>query len=236
MKTKRFQKPFYVSAEELKNYLDIRLDELAEEYNHSASFIIEKILVDALLPKNTFAKELVVKHLYSSDGAESVKQTLSELFFHNSSGFGWASMYRNFKPVIDFCLLNVDKQMTILDTHIEYQNFLNEFQAIVDYVERCSQQIPDIFDRAECQSRSKWLRKFYNNTCEKKNNVRSVELFQIIKDLFFMLDDQSITYCFLRDIVQMSTFNESVQARIELHNIINSISKDWSENNDRTNI
>ena len=62
---------------------------------------------------------------------------------------------------------------------------------------------------------------------EDPSNIVIRQHFELVRDCWDMLDDWSITYRYLMDLVTMGEFQESTIARNDLYDIISEISKEW---------
>lgn len=226
MTPKKLQKAFNISNEQTKNYIDRRIEDIATANYSSTSFILENAVLSSLLPKNEEARKIIFHHLYPVNG-EGVKETLDAIFDYNSAGLDWNSKHSNFLPLVEFCLQYVKKSAMLSDTNTIMHHLLNQFSSIVDVIERCSQHIIDPFDEAMYKNKSSWARKIYDNAKEKPSDIPIVEIFEIIKDCWVMLDDWSITYRLLSDLAAVSEFEESVESRNALVDTISEVSKSW---------
>ena len=229
MAQKKYQRGIIHSSETIKIILDHRIDDIALLTKQTTSNIVENALLDGLFPKNRDARDIIQANLYGDTDNRGVKETLIALFRFNSTGCNWLSKYRNFMPLLDFCLLYVDKQARLSDNNGVFTSFLNDFHSIANYTERCAQQIPDHFERSEYKSITNWIKMLYDTACNDPSKIYIIELFKVIKDLWLMIDDWNTTYFLLESIVTMGEFIETVESRNELYNIVDTISQEWGD-------
>ena len=81
MRVKTEKKMISLAKPDLINRI---LKDKSETLNITESAVVEQVLVDNFLPKNSDAKFIVENYLYSENG--SVSKTLSALFSDNAAG------------------------------------------------------------------------------------------------------------------------------------------------------
>lgn len=226
MEKKRIQRILYFSSQETKELIESRLEDISQKSSRSIPCIIEEILLDNLLPKNEEAKKMIIDSFCSGDMNGKVKKILGELMAFNSVGTNWYSRYNNFSPIIDYCLKYAENSRFNSQKIDVLHHFLNQFESIVQRIEKCSNYCIELYDKEMYLKISEWAKQLYKDAKEgKKIIVR--DHFELIKDCWSMFDDWTITYRYLMDLVSISEFPDDNKCRCELIDVIDKISKDW---------
>lgn len=222
---KKLQKAFNISCESAKFYIDHIVEDIAKVNNISGSFVIEKILLDALLPSNEIIRSIVINE-YAKD--TFIKQTLTSIFDYNSMGKGINAKHNNLLPLVDYCMKNSQNAPLPKKRKPATQAYTHYFKAIVDVIELHAKEITDNdIDKKAYKQHSEWSKALYSDI-SKGIYERCLYLsFALIRDCWSLLSDWSITYKFLSEIVLLSTFNDNIAAKNELIDILKDISEEW---------
>lgn len=229
MKNKRIQKPFYVSSERNKAFLDTRIDDVARENNRSASYVMEKILLDALLPSNEEAREIIQNNLYPDLECGGVQKTLAALFRNNCGIYGWDSKHDNFLPVIEYCLYFVSPTATCRGDEPVLRPFLDELKSTIEKIESAIEYCIEEHERVLYESELNFTKNYCNDAVENPSGIIIRRCFEIVRVYWKALSSWSTTYQLLYDAAQLGDFEESAISRNKLYKVIDSISKEWTE-------
>lgn len=227
MAMKKIQKAFYLSSEYVKNFIESRIEDISIKTQRSSSYIIENLLLDGLLPENEEAKSIVRNHLYPDSERGGVQKTLEAIFAYNAAGANWNSKHDNFKPLVDYCLVFGTPSATYNGKGTVLPHFYSQLSDVVDRIENCANSCIEPYDRKRYEAKAEWAKSLYKTSQENPNEIVIRNHFELVRDCWEMLDNWSITYRYLMDLVTMGEFQESTIARNDLYDIINDISKEW---------
>ncbi len=215
-----YQKSFYCSSKASFNFITGRTNDLAEREGRTASFIIESIIKNRILPKNSDAASLVENFLYEENG---VKQTLETAFQNNAAGLNCKSVCGDFKPLVKFCLDFLATNSTCSGDEPILYHFRSQLESVVKKIENDAPQCIEMGDRKGFLEIANHAKDLYNASLKTPDKISIKAFFEVIYDCFEMLKDLSITYRCLADLVSMGTFEETVIARNELFNTIENV-------------
>ena len=194
--------------------------------NRSLSAVIERIVLNALLPKNDEAKYVIENSLYSENG--SIDETLIGLFSNNAAGINGFSKRDNYLPLVEFAYkYYAGNHISISDTESEYKHTCFQFNSVVNIIRKESDLNPENFQLTQNLA---YAESIYNDFISTPDMVQLINIFMIILSNWDLLKGLDRTYRLLMDLVILcSRFNvsETLEKRLELLDIINSISKEW---------
>ena len=223
MGNKKTQKIFYYSTLEKKHFIENRIEDIARQTQHSASYIIEDTLLNGLLPKNDLARHIIQNHLYTRQ-VNHINNTLAALFSINSAGINWRSKYDNFKPFVEFCIYNLEnaENDNIHDT--EMSHFKKQLEAILSYISIFIDSSNNPLEKDFYVSQIKKAEHLLNETDQE---ILTKDFLYIINDCWDILKDYTYTYRSLTSFVNMFKIQENVYTRTKLFNIICEASEQW---------
>ncbi len=228
MAFKKIQKMFYFSNESNKNFIESRVGDMAKKEQRSESFIIEKLLLDGLLPENEEAKSIIKNYLYADNETSGVKLTLEALFSSNAAGTNWNSKHDNFKQIVEFATDKMLEKIQLNEGDRLY--FLSQLNDVTQRIDDCTIACIEPIDRKMYRAQLEKA-KILGNLIKDKDVVISnsvtKDLFRLVYDCWEMLDDWTYTYRYLYALSKMCYFKEDAETKIELCSIIDEISKEW---------
>ena len=227
MAMKKIQKAFNLSSEHVKNFIEMRIEDLAIKTQRTSSYLIENILLDGLLPKNRDARDIIKYRLYPEDKQGGVKNTLDHIFSYNAGGVDWKSKHGNFKPLVEYCLAFGSNSATYSNRSYGISYFYSQLDSVVKRITECSKFVIENEDRNMYKSFAEYAAMLKKNAYTDPENIRISEHFQLVYDCWDMLYDWSITYRYLMVLAANGEFQESAIARNDLYDIINQISEEW---------
>ena len=194
--------------------------------NRSLSAVIERIVLNALLPKNDEAKYVIENSLYSENG--SIAETLIGLFSNNAAGINGFSKRDNYLPLVEFAYkYYAGNHISISDTESEYKHTCFQFNSVVNIIRKESDLNPENFQLTQNLA---YAESIYNDFISTPDMVQLINIFMIILSNWDLLKGLDRTYRLLMDLVILcSRFNvsETLEKRLELLDIIKSISSEW---------
>lgn len=225
MKQVKIQKNINLRDQKTKNLIEKRSADLAQELNQSTSFVIEKALLEGLFPKNKEAWDLTTNYLYS-DEPNSVKDTLYAVFQKNTTGIR-NSVHDNLLPIVMFCLKHYKGPSSFSFKNQELYHLIDQLNLIIKRVENCVSGTIDTKERAFLYDRAINAADLIKRLQESPEKINPYYIFELIADFFAMLDDFLYAFTALCDLTTICQFEENVNTRIELFNIICELSTDW---------
>ncbi len=208
-----------------ENYL---ADEAIIE-NRFASALMEKHLMNAILPKNKDARSWI-ERLYSEECG--IKGVLTSAFGLNAAGSrgAYSSRWDNFLPLVQFaksqeCLCNT--------LPIGEENELYHFRSQLDSIcKRLEELAADEANenRHFYANEAKYARELLKESTEEPQFMRYSNFYQLVIDNWDVLKDWSITFRLLSDLATMEKgWHTTPASRYELTQILKNLSKDWED-------
>lgn len=225
MKQSKIQKSFYFSDQKTKNIIEKRCADLALINNQSTSFIIEDKLMEGLFPQNKEAWDLTTNFLYS-DEPNSVKDTLYAIFQNNTTGIR-NSVHDNLLPIVMFCLKHYKGPSSFSSKNQDLYHLIDQLNLIIKRIQNCVSATIDTKERAFLYDRAINAADLIKRLQESPEKINPYYIFELIADFFAMLDDFLYSFTALSDLTTICQFEENVNTRIELFNLINELSADW---------
>lgn len=226
-KTRKIQKIFYFTNEETKNFIESRVEDIAVKEQRSATNVIERLLLNSLLPENWKAKEIIIDNLYCNSADKNVKSTLIRLFSENANGVDWKAVHNNFNPLVEFCIKYCDMDATLSAKNEGRHYFISKLESVVESIENgvwsCIEEQDKIVYNLQLKKSKKCLEQAKKNP----ELVSLKECFEFVYCCFDMLNDWAITYRYLYSLATMCQFREDEEARNELYDVISEMSKEW---------
>ncbi len=181
------------------------------------SAVVEALVFDSLFPQNLAARVHVKGYLYSKDG--NVKSFLAKIFAYNAEGINRCSRYDNFYELVIFA----ENQASFCDVPLsgnesELYHLRLQLDSIADYLSHVN------------ESDSQWARDLLNELKEVPQNVKLVNIYQLLLHNWDRLKGSTRTYRLLADLVSLQNeWIDTAQTRTELLDIVNDISKEWKK-------
>ncbi len=227
MAQKKYQRGIIHSSEEIKKLIDFRINDITAKSNKSVSEILEKAILDSLFAENKDAQSFIINGLYPQDGNGSVRQTLDDVFRWNNAGIDLNSKHDNLRPLVDFCLFNMDGTQLLPENNPAMQSFLYCLNSIVRRTEKEADSIENIINKSQYLYAAGQAKKICQQAKDDPTQIRIMFVFEVILDLWELIKGWSMTYRALSALASMSTFHENSETRNALVDLVNQISKEW---------
>lgn len=205
------------------------LKDKSETLNITESAVVEQVLVDNFLPKNSGARFIVENCLYSENG--SVSKTLSALFSDNAAGTRgcWSSRYGNFLPLVMLAQgLSVHSEMMLTGEEHEYHHLCEQMDSVAKKFKLIYDNEEDSgikYDLSKEVKASEYLLKELKN---EPQFIRFVNIYRLLTDNWSYFKDWSITFRLLADMAALdSGMGNNAEDRMRLLEIIKDISDEW---------
>lgn len=192
--------------------------------NRSESAIIEKILLEGLLPKEKDTKFIVENYLYGESG--DIGKTLEMLFASNAVSVGeeWAAKHDNFENVLKF----VSKESSLYN-----QTILTGKEPILPHMKSQFRLIVDVLKN---ESERKWGEALLDELEKEPQMARCTNIYQLLLNNWneqvgvnVTIKKWSITYRLLADLAILEEWRNIPEVRTELLEVIKELSVEWQK-------
>lgn len=200
-----------------QSFIDARIKDIQEITHRPKCYITNELILKSLLPENDTAKDLIKYRLYAPEGG--IKATIKQLFFNNSYyGEQDYSEYDNFYPIIQFCLRDERLNEAINLKEVKFD--IDKFNTYAEIINQTIEQYKE---------KHKKYYVAHDFTISKKDKIIfPYAIFSWINDYWDALGNKSVTYDYLKMVVDCTNFTETYYKRDNLYTIISSISEDWN--------
>lgn len=197
--------------------------DIAIKENRSLSAIIEKIILQNLLPKNSDAQWIAEQYLYADNGG--IDKALSALFSNNSAGVNWEAVHDNMLPLVQYAQTQAMYCHTILSgTERELFHLKDQIQLVIEKLEKLAQEKNSNYYKKEAD----WGRVLLEELTEEPQYSRICNFYQLLLNSWDDFKNWTITYRLLHDLVEIEKgWRSDPAARIELLQLIKQVSDEW---------
>lgn len=204
--------------------------DIAIKENKSLSAIIEKIILESLLPKNSDAKWIAEQYLYGENGG--IGRALSATFKMNSAGINWGTKHGDLFPLVRFAstqevFCNVPltgKEEVLHHAHLQIQSVLDRLKTRAIEAEEAGDTEKKLYYKNEADSGTKLLKELK----ESPECSHLINFYQLLQNSWEDFKDWSITYRLLADLVDLEKgWRDDPEARMELLQILKAVSEKW---------
>ena len=227
MTPKKLQKTFYISDEHIKSFFDQRTEDIARRKKISTSYVIEQALLNVLLPYNTDARSFVFNYLYNSADKFSVRTTIDNIFAWNSAGVDWSSKHDNFRPLVEFCLFNMDGSPLLPKNNIALHSFGYSLNSVILRTDKELKLLDNTVDNSQYLCSVDYAKSLFAQAQDTTTDVGIKFFFEVFLDLWDVIKGWAMTYRALSALASMSTFREDAVTRNALVDVLDLISKEW---------
>lgn len=218
------KKMIVFSTERTRKIIENIIADEAFVERRSASALIEKHLLNDLLPKNSSASSWL-QLLY--DGSWGIGDVLQACFSDLSAGVYWESKYDNALDLVKF-----SHHWDIMANNKpdpeapEMYHYLSLFDSLVTKLDTIAKENVD--GKFEAQTEADWARELYRISKEEPQFMRLCNTYQLIINNWTVLKNWSITYRILADLVAMQPdWRNTEETRYELKKILTAMSDEW---------
>ena len=227
MSLNTLKKMIVFSSDRAKRIIENLIADEAQIENRSASALIEKHLMDDLLPENSNAR-FWLEPLYNGDWG--IGDVLNAAFGTNAAGTrgAWSSKWDNFLPLVQFALRQECACNTVpTGEEHELHHFRSQLDSICNKLEGLADD-EDNENRYFYSNEAKYARDLLKEATEEPQFMRYCNFYQLVIDNWEVLKDWSITFRMLSDLASMEKgWHNTPESRYELTQILKEISKDW---------
>lgn len=224
MSSNKLKKMIIFSNNYRKTIIENMISDEAIVENRSASALIEKHILNDLLPKNP-GVAMWLQSLY--DGSWGIGEVLEACFADLSAGIYWEAKHDNALDIVKFahyweCIIN-----SIPDPEApEMYHFLSQLDSVVSKLETIAKEAK--IGQYEAQKEAKWAKELYNDAKNEPKYIRFSNIYQILLNNWEHFKNWSITYRLLADMVSMQkNWRNTAEIRYELTQILISVSSEW---------
>ena len=194
------------------------IKDMAEARHCGESAVVESLVTEKFLPKNSIARHILNTYLYAEDG--NVQKCLYEIFKMNAAGTDGKSKFDNLYPLVDFITLygldnrKIENDKSFKDTYIlkQWDDIITILQThqneVSEYAIKCAKETLDIL-----------------NTTPK--DIYLHDFFYILTNCWHVLNDKTQTYRFLMKLTLACELENTSHNRVELVKAIKEIAKGW---------
>lgn len=198
--------------------------------NISESAVIEKYLLNSMLPTNKDARFWAINLLYSENG--DLGKTLKAIFESNSAGIEWKSKHDNLLPIVEFC----KNQVYLYGSYLtgeekELPLCLNYLDSLANRFHAFAEASADDMTKITYQKESDRIIEYTNELSKNPQYFGLINIYFCILNNWDVLKNWSITYRILSALASMDNgWKTNPQTRSELLSIIKDVSAQWDEN------
>lgn len=190
----------------------------------SASALIEKHLMDELLPQNQNAA-MWIQLLY--DGSWEIGDVLQACFAYLSAGIDWKAKHDNAFELVKFAqhwdlMANVNPDSEAQEMY----HFLSQLDSVATKLMIIATESVD--GEYEAKKEAEWARELYKITFEEPDKIRFGDIYQLVLNNWEFLKNWSITYRLLADMsIMQKNWINTEETRYELTKILKCVSSEW---------
>jgi len=206
--------------------------DIAFKENKSLSAVIEKMILNTLLPENKDARWIAENYLYAKDNG--IGNALSVLFANNAAGINMGIVHDNFLPVVKFaCNRQQFCKASLTGKEEELYHTRSQIQSVIGRLRIRAEQEAEAGDKEkECyyKREADWGDMLLDELNTVPQRSRLVHFYQLLLNSWEDFKNWSITYRLLHDLVDLEKgWGDDPLDRMELLRILKEISKEWEE-------
>lgn len=230
MSLNNLKKMIIFSNQRIKLIIENIIADEATVKKRSASSVIEKHLINDLLPQNKNASYWL-QLLY--DESWKISDVLDAVFAWNAAGTrgAWSSKYNNLRPLVEFaaeqsCLCNT----TPSGKEQEIYHFLTQLDSVCEKFKSLSDEATNDQKKYYYKNEEKWARELLKEAIEDPRSMRYYNFYTLVLNNWDDLKDWSITFRMLSDLAALEkNLRNTEETRYELTQIMKKISAEWNE-------
>ena len=204
--------------------------DIAIKENRSLSAIIEKIILESLLPKNSDAKWIAEQCLYGENGG--IGRALSATFEMNSAGINWGTKHGDLFPLVRFASTQeVFCGVPLTGKEEVLHHACSQIQSVLDRLNTRATEAEDAGDTEKklyYKKEADWGAELLKELKEEPECSHLINFYQLLLNSWEDFKDWSITYRLLADLVNLEKgWRDDPEARMELLQILKAVSENW---------
>lgn len=226
MSLNNLKKMIIFSNDRIKAIVERMVSDEATVEKRSASALIEKHILNDLLPENPNAA-MWLQLLY--DGSWGIGEVLEACFADLSAGVYWQAKHDNALDIVKFaqhweCMAN---NMPDPEAH-EMHHFLSQLDSVVTKLETIAEEATS--GQYEAQKEAEWAKDLYNIAKDEPEYMRFSNIYQLLLNNWEHLKNWSITYRLLADMVAMQkNWRNTEETRYKLTQLLTTVSAEWND-------
>lgn len=201
--------------------------DIAIKENRSLSAIIERIILQTLLPKNSDAKWIVEQYLYAENGG--IGKALSAIFANNSAGVNWGAVHDNMLPLVRFASTQeVFCGVPLTGEEEELHHAYSQIQSVIDRLNTRADEATDPEKKLYYKKEADWGGELLKELKEEPQMSHLINFYQLLLNSWEDFKDWTITYRLLCDLADLEKgWRDDPEARMELLQILKNVSDEW---------
>lgn len=201
--------------------------DIAIKENRSLSAIIEKIILQSLMPENSDAKWIAEQYLYSEDGG--IGRALSAIFSNNSAGVNWEAVHDNMLPLVQFASTQeMFSGVPLTGKEKELHHAYTQIQSVLDRLVRLSDEAEDAEKKLYYEKEAKWGAELLQELKEDPECSHLINFYQLVLNSWEDFKNWTITYRMLDDLTKLEKgWRDDPEARMELLQLLKNVSAEW---------
>ena len=226
MSLNNLKKMIIFSNDRIKTIVEKMVSDEATVEKRSASALIEKHILNDLLPENPCAA-MWLQLLY--DGSWGIGEVLEACFANLSAGIYWQAKHDNALNIVKFAHHWESMANNIPDPEShEMHHFLSQLDSVVTKLEIIAEETQN--GQYEAQKEAKWAKDLYNIAKTEPEYMRFSNIYQLLLNNWEHLKNWTITYRLLADMVAMQkNWRNTEETRYELTQILTAVSAEWND-------
>lgn len=224
MSSNSLKKMIIFSNERIRKVIEGMISDEAIVEKRSASALIEKHLMNDLLPKEASAS-MWIQFMY--EGIWGIGEVLDACFGYLAAGNNWEAKHDNALELVKFAYHWDTMSNTLPDVKaLEMHHFLSQLDSVVAKLEDVAEKASS--GRYESQKEAEWAKELYRIAVEEPVYMRFANIYQLILNNWGIFKNWSITYRLLSDMAAMQkNWRNTEETRYELTNILKNITNEW---------
>ena len=225
MSKNALKKMIVFSSDKRRRIIEGIINDEAETDFRSASSLIEKHLMDSLLPPNGDARAFV-EDLYA--GTRSFQEIVCDLFAFNAAGIEWSARHTNFLPLVEFVRdLSARTQEVHTGQEIEWTHFIGCLESVCTKTESYAKETGSN-EAAHSAARARELYDYIRDTPQA---MIDYNYYNLVVLNWVALGNYTFTFRMLANLAKMNhSLDEQgnlPEIRFKFVQILRRISADW---------
>ena len=205
--------------------------DIAIKENKSLSAIVERLILDSLMPKNRDARWIAEHYLYAGNGG--IGRALSALFGNNAAGIDWKPVHDNFLPLVRFASEQENScRIPLTGKEEELHHTYSQITSVIDRLKFFADKEADAGNKDKewhYRKEAAWGDTLLEELKTEPRKSKLVHFYQLLLNNWDIFKDWSITYRMLCDLADLEKgWKNNPDTRTELLQIIKSVSDEWA--------
>lgn len=220
--TKDTKKMIYLQE---KPFIDAVTNDESEVEKRPASGVIERHLLESILPANRQAAAIVRSIYY--DGIPDLHRAFCGTFEYLAAGINWQAAEPNARPLVQLyhdCLIH---SAPPTGTELGWEYMAQQLDSIATKLETAANQNPD--HRQDQREDGAFIREIIGQIAAgQAANVRFISVTRVLLSHWELLGNFTRTFRFLAEVSKtIKGITDTAQTRVEFIRIIKEVSREW---------